>query len=122
MRRQTIRSRRILNTMNRRRPPVGWVTGTDEHERTAAMVEALTGGVNPMTKERTFTMRLTPMGISSRVLLDGEDISGLLYGVTVRSDADGATSVELHARGASVDLEVKLPEAQVVVYGQKPEA
>jgi hypothetical protein len=71
----------------------------------------------PAAKERTFTMTLTPQGHMSRVLLDGDDISGLLRGVVVRSIVDDATTVELQpAKGRSrVELSVRLPEAKITL-------
>lgn len=67
-------------------------------------------------KERVFTMNLTPDGTMSKVLLDGDDISGLLRGVRVVSGVGAATTVELiPARGRLAELTVRLPEACIVV-------
>jgi len=69
-----------------------------------------------MNREHTFTMDLTPAGIRSSVFLDGDDISGLLRGVTVRSSVGTATVVELDcAYGRHVELIARLPEAQIVI-------
>ena len=66
--------------------------------------------------DHTFTMDLTPMGTHSCVLLDGEDISGLLRGVVVRSSVTAATTVELHpAKGQRAALIARLPEAQILI-------
>jgi hypothetical protein len=66
--------------------------------------------------ERTFTMDLTPLGISSCVLLDGVDISMLLRGIVIRSSVAEPTEVELlPARGARVELIARLPEARIVI-------
>lgn len=72
-------------------------------------------------KERTFTMDLTPNGMSSCVLMDGDDISGLLQGVVVRSHVRHATSVELQpAHGAHARVMARLPEAQILIVGESP--
>ena len=64
--------------------------------------------------ERTFTMDLTPSGITGCVLLDGEDISQLLTGVSVDSDVLEGTVVTLRVRkGQRVQLVARLPEAKV---------
>jgi len=61
-------------------------------------------------------MDLTPSGHSSCVLLDGDDISNLLRGVTVISSVFGGTTVELHpAHGRRAHLVARLPEARVVI-------
>jgi hypothetical protein len=66
--------------------------------------------------EHTFAMDLTPSGYTSAVLLDGDDISKMLSGVTVVSDVHGGTRVTLHcARGQRVHLTARLPEAQIVI-------
>lgn len=66
--------------------------------------------------ERTFTMDLTPNGTSSCVLLDGEDISGLLRGVVVRSHVLDGTTVELlPAKGQRAHLVIRLPEASIKI-------
>jgi hypothetical protein len=67
-------------------------------------------------KEHTFAMDLTPTGMTSCVLLDGEDISGMLAGVVVRSTVGEGTSVELIcAKGRRAQLVARLPEAQIVI-------
>jgi len=69
-----------------------------------------------VSTERTFVMDLTPNGCSSSVLMNGEDISRLLRGVTVHSGVDHATTVELHpAKGCRAELMIRLPEAQIVI-------
>jgi hypothetical protein len=66
--------------------------------------------------ERTFAMDLAPLGRLSCVLLDGEDISGLLRGVDVSSSVEGATTVKLHpAIGHRVELIARVPDAQITV-------
>jgi hypothetical protein len=67
-------------------------------------------------KPHTFAMDLTPAGHTSVVLLDGDNISSLLAGVTVESDVHGGTKVTLRcARGRHVELTARLPEAQIVI-------
>lgn len=67
-------------------------------------------------KERTFAMNLTPHGAQSTILMDGEDISGLLRAVSVSSSATGETSVELHpSKACLAELIAKVDEAHVVV-------
>jgi hypothetical protein len=67
-------------------------------------------------KERTFTMDLTPTGLSSCVLLDGDDISGLLRAVSVHSGVHEGTTVELHpALGCRAHLIARLPEARITI-------
>lgn len=72
-----------------------------------------------MSNEHTFTMNLTPKGLASSVLLDGQDISHLLRGLTVRSDVDGQTTVELIVRKARVELIARVPEAQIVIIDKE---
>lgn len=73
-----------------------------------------------MNTERTFMVDLTPLGISSCVLLDGVDISGLLRGIVIRASVGNNTQVELlPVQGARVTLVARLPEAQIVI-GDEP--
>jgi len=68
-------------------------------------------------------MDLTPDGRSSMVLLDGEDISGLLRGVVVRSSVDAATTVELQpSAGRRAELIARLPEAQIGIDAEPSQA
>ncbi len=65
-------------------------------------------------------MDLTPFGVMSTVLMDGDDISTQLRGIVVRSDVGTPTTVELiPAKGARVSLIARLPEAQIVI-GEEP--
>lgn len=76
--------------------------------------------IQEFSVERVFTMDLTPRGVQSKVLMDGEDISKSLRGVAVRSSVDGATSVELlPANGCRAELIARLPEARVSI-AQEP--
>ena len=67
-------------------------------------------------------MQLTPNGRSSRVQLDGFDITSLLRNVSVRAGINDETVVELDvALGHEVELTALLPEAQVIVHVTKTE-
>jgi hypothetical protein len=67
-------------------------------------------------KEHTFEMDLSAGGRTSRILLDGQDISDLLQGVLVETDVYGGTSVTLRcAKRQSVGLRATLPESRVVI-------
>jgi hypothetical protein len=69
-----------------------------------------------MAKERTFAMNLTPVGARSSVLMDGDDISGLLRGIVVRSSVDDATTVELQpAKGHRAEIIAMVPEAAISI-------
>ena len=73
-----------------------------------------------MNTERTFMVDLTPLGISSCVLLDGVDISGLLRAIAIRASAGTPTQAQLlPVHGARVTLVARLPEAQIVI-GDEP--
>lgn len=67
-------------------------------------------------RERVFTMDLTPNGRLATVVLDGDDISGLVRGVEVRAAVDEATQVRLDVGvGQHVQLRARLPEAAVSI-------
>lgn len=67
-------------------------------------------------REHVFTMNLTPNGMSSAILLDGEDISGILRGVQVLCGVDQPTTVKLFpAPGHRAELIARLPEAHIVI-------
>lgn len=72
-----------------------------------------------MSKEHTFTMDLTPEGSMSCVLMDGEDISGLLCGIEVASGVGMATTVRLiPAKGQRATLTARLPEARITIEAE----
>jgi hypothetical protein len=74
------------------------------------------GNAEGCVKERTFAMDLPPNGSMSKVLMDGEDISGMLRAVTVHAAVGEATTVELFPRkGSRAELIARLPEAQIVI-------
>lgn len=67
-------------------------------------------------KDHVITMVLGPDNGTSRILLDGEDISHLLAGVTVESNANGGTQVVLRCSPRDrLLLQAQLPEAQLVI-------
>lgn len=68
-----------------------------------------------MAKQRTVRLELNPIAASSRIFLDGEDISSSVTDVVVRASASGITEVTL-TMFAKVEVE---GESEVVLRNPK---
>lgn len=89
----------------------------DDTERMITVQTTLAKAQGAPCREHTFVMDITPAGAGSCVLLDGEDISGMLAGVDIRSRVGEATEVALHVvHGQRAQVMVKVPEARIVVH------
>lgn len=68
------------------------------------------------TKDHEFSMHLTPNGRESTILLDGEDISGLLTGISVSSGVHVPTTIQLFpGKGKRATLIARLPESRITL-------
>lgn len=67
-------------------------------------------------KDRVFEMDIAPLGHRSKVLLDGDDISSLLRGVTISTNVGEITTVQLRAAAlGGAKVKAIVPEAMIRV-------